>query len=673
MKLKNLILSALTVLCLVLFAVGIVGCSVKKGNNSGSASNSGDNSTSSASTSASTGNSGSGGSEDLVVVTGVNMNTDLLTYNSNKKVKADADKENEFFDLTQNMLVGDDNAFSVKPSVAFRIFKGDSDIPEAYVPESWTYFVNAYVKNGDNYVLLEGQDVTTYIDAIDAVNATVDFSADAVGHQFKLEVYPDGLTEKQSADADYKMTLEFEVIDGYNVYSAKELAYIDNGANYLKGSSYNDAWAKFKTDNGLTATSPAALIMQTNLTITKDDIPSIYFWSESEVSKSDGDYLRVVGSLKDRNYVYFRNLGADGSFLFEGNYFTLDCRSFSHVVRPNDDIVAVDETFESHSSLFYFGSEAQGETSNSAFLKDVNFIGNSPRVEDTTKSGGVILVKNENVAFTAYNNISNCFVINYMIESTSQHCTLEKCKAFDSFTTLMYVWGASDVNIVDSQFVGAGGPVMIVDHTHVTDENGGTPSCVTVTNSELHSYVTGQEAWFTMYNAGSIISQIVMMNGGFMPFGRSFVKTRTTGDGTLNFIDFVALYKSGEAEAVSTTKISGKFVEDNAALAMDFGTYTKPWDNFQTNGPASTYIETVLGVNAALPIFMTSGGGMSFFAPEAFPAMGIGQGLNTINFGTGAPEQIMDPTDNMFKGDQLYLYYSRMGIVFNYFNAGETI
>ena len=64
---------------------------------------------------------------------------------------------------------------------------------------------------------------------------------------------------------------------------------------------------------------------------------------------------------------------------------------------------------------------------------------------------------------------------------------------------------------------------------------------------------------------------------------------------------------------------------------------------------------------------------MSFFAPEAVPAMGIGQGLNTINFSSGAPEQIIDPNDNMFKGKQLYLYYSRMSIVFNYFNAGETI
>lgn len=282
-------------------------------------------------------------------------------------------------------------------------------------------------------------------------------------------------------------------------------------------------------------------------------------------------------------------------------------------------------------------------------------------------------MKGNNVDFKAYNNISSSFVINYMADATSMPFTMEKCKAYDSFTTLIYVWGSNKVTIKDCEFIGAGGPVMIVDHVGVTEPEGGKPSNVTVLNSQLHSYVTGQEAWFRMYGATGIVSQIVMMNAGFTPFGRSFVKTRTTGDGELSFIDFVALYKSGEAEGITTTKISGKFVEDDAVLPMDFGTYAEPWDNFQTNGPVSTYIETVLGVNAALPVFMTSGGGMSFFAPEAVPAMGIGQGLNTINMSTGTPEQIIDPNDNMFKGKQLYLYYSRMSIVFNYFNAGETI
>ena len=142
MKLKNWILSVLTVLCLVLFAVGIVGCSVRKGNNSGSTSDS--NSTASAD--ASDNSASSGSTDDLVIVTGVNFSTDLLTYNANKEEKAETNKENEFFDRTRNLYVGDDNAFRVKPSVAFRIFRGNSDVSEAYVPESWTYYVNAYVK-----------------------------------------------------------------------------------------------------------------------------------------------------------------------------------------------------------------------------------------------------------------------------------------------------------------------------------------------------------------------------------------------------------------------------------------------------------------------------------------------------------------------------------------------
>lgn len=668
MKLKNTLLLVIMLLCITALTFGVVGC--KHASTTSDSTDASDTATQSAS--ADTGESG----EEHVAITGVNYSTNLLSYKANKSVKTEADKRNEFFDLEQSMFVGDDNAFDVKPSVAFRLYKANGK-SEAYVPETWTYQVDVYVLNGDNYVLLEGQDVDTYIDAISLTDATVDFSTDAIGYKFKIVSYPDGLTEKQSADEDYKMTVEVEVMDGYNVYSAKELAYVDNCSNfkYDNYTDYNNAWAQFKAANGLTAATPAAVILQTNISITKEDIPAYYFWTAEEVNPSDGDYSRVVGSLKDFAFLYFRDLGVSGTFTFEGNYFTLDSSKLPYVVRPFDDIVGVDETYESHSSLFYFSSNMEGhegETNTAqATIKDVNFIGNSPKVEDTTKSGGVILLKGNTLAFTAYNNIANSFVINYMAESTDRPFCIEKCKAYDSFTSLIYVWGSKDVHIIDSELIGAGGPVMMVDHTGVTDADGGHPSCVTVENSELHSYVTGQEAWFKMYNADFVVYQIVMMNAGFAPFGRSFVKTRETGDGTLSFIDFVALYKSGESEGMTATKVSGKFSEDNAALPMDFGTYADPWDNFATNTPISTYIETVLGINPEIPIFMTSGGGTSFFSPDAIPAMGIGAGLNNIV--EGAPQQIMDPNDNMFKGNQLYLYYSRMAIVFNYFNAGETI
>ncbi|MBP5176954.1 MAG: hypothetical protein ILP02_00040, partial [Clostridia bacterium] len=494
------------------------------------------------SASASADQSGTSSEGDVVVVTGVNPSTDMLTYKANKEEKTAADKENEFFDRERDLFVGDDNAFVVKPSVAFRIFRAGSDKPEAYAPETWDYTINVYVKNGNNYVLLEGQDVTTYIEAVDNTAATVDFTAEAVGHNFKIEVYPDGLTAKQLTDDDYKVSTEVYVVDGYNVYTAKELAYVENGGMYNRGDSadYNAAWATFKEENGLTAATPASVILQTNVSLTVDDIPGIYFWSDKEVSQSDADAQKAIGSLKDYNYVYFRNLTGDAAFTFEGNYFTLDCRTLPLIVRPNDNITGPDDTFESHSSLFFFGSQDVEPSKRAATISDVNFIGNSPRVEDTSKSGGVILVKAANSGFKAYNNISNSFVINYFAESNKLNVTLEKCKGYDSFTTLLYVWGSTDVNIVDSEFIGAGGPVMIVDHVGVTDPDGGTPSCVKVKNSQLHSYITGQEAWFNMYNASSIVSQIVMMNAGFTPFGRSFVKTRTTGDGALNFIDFVA-------------------------------------------------------------------------------------------------------------------------------------
>ncbi|MBO4572408.1 MAG: hypothetical protein J5762_01375 [Clostridia bacterium] len=602
---------------------------------------------------------------DLILITGVSPNSDFLLYNNNKSEKEE--KENEFADLTRTYLVGDDNAFSMKPSVTFRIYKAGEDIPEPYNPETWNYVLNVYVMNGTQYVLLEGEDLTTYVEAVDAENCTVDFTADAIGGSFKLEVYPEGLTAKQLTDAAYKQTLEIKVIDGYNVYDEKELSYISNEQGSLpENAPFNAAWKAYKEANGLTATVNAAIILHKNMVVTTDDIPAAYFYSDDDedVTPSDADYDRVIGTMKDRAGIYVREFGPNDSFGIYGNYFTIDCSKLPLIIRPEREIVDEGSTFQSHSRLIHFQCEQVGLNDTSSTMQDVNLIGNAPKEENINKAGGMIMHKATNVAFTAYNNISNSFIINYFPDITSVNYTIDSCKAYDAFDCLIYAWGAEDVVIKDSEIIGAGGPAMIVDHVDPSDPDGGTPSCVTVINSNIHSYITGQEAWFNMYNAGGIVAQIVSLNAGFQPFGRSFVKTRETGDGTLFFIDFVALYKSGEAEAVSSTKISGKFAEDDPALPMDFGTYTHPWDNFQTNTMASMYIEAVLGINNQLPIFMTSAGGMAFLNPNV--------GLMSIDFGTQTPYQITDPTDLIFSGNQLYLYYSRMALIFNYYGANET-
>lgn len=593
---------------------------------------------------------------EQIVILDVAPNANFVLYATNKAEKDD--KKAEFYDRTQEFFVGDDNAFIVKPEVQF--LKIVDEMPVPFVPTEWNYVITLfrYTENNE-YVELEGDDLETYTDSIDTVNATVDFSEEAIGEKFKISVYPEGV---EDADiAEMTESIEVSVIDAYNVYSAKELACIENGSRNV--AAENTVWAEFKAENNLTAEAKAGVILQTNINVTVDDVPSYFFYSEEEIGANDSDRETAIGSLKDRMSIYSRFFAAEETFAVIGNYFTLNCSSLPIVVRANDDIAVPGVAYESHSQLMNFRSSVDIAENNSYVeIKNINFIGNAPRVENTTMTGGVILTKSQNVATLAYNNIANNFFITYFPNATDKNYTMQKCKAYNGYSCFVYLYAAKDVHIDECNFESACGPVIIADH--VDNSDGDRPSAVTVTNSELHSYVTGQEAWFNMYNATAVSAQIFAMNTAFTPFGRSFLKTRETASEKLQFMDFVAIFKSNENNGLTDgIKITGKYVQDGG-VPMDFGTYMDPWtgfDNVEQN-LMNMFIEQLSAQGA--PMFMTSGGGMSFLNPSV--------GLMTLDQ-TFAPVQIMDPNDNVFKGEQLYLYYNRMGIVLNYFNAGETI
>ena len=622
--------------------------------------------------------------EDEIVIDGVSQNDNLTLYLNNKGEKAD--KENEFYDREQPYFVGTDNAFTVKPNVIFSIYKDGSLIPEPYYPESWDFVVNVYIKNEiGNYVLLEGADLESYVDEIDSQNAAVDFAEDAAGENFKIEVYPEGLDEFQAGKSAYVKTWEVAVVEGYNVYTALELSYFDNSyvdeSEVLHGSRFgnehhfdeeiNRAWVNFKAAKGLNEKVDTRLILQANITVTTEDLPPeiLYREVEDKISTDDPDYDRVIGSMKDCTTVYFRRVEKDGDFEFEGNYFTIDASSLPLVKRPFEDIIAETDTYESHTNLFYVGYPTEGYASVSvatgtATFKDVNLIGNAPRVEDTTKCGGLIMEKVRGVDAVVYNNIANHFLISYFPDYNTSYYLVDGCKSYNAFDCHVYAWCANDVHIENCEFIASGGPAMIIDHYRPNDSYG-WPSEVHVVNSNIHSYVSGEEAWFIMYTATEVVGQIATMNAGFTPFGKSFALTRQSD--SKQYIDLVALYKSSTAEAMTDDKISGYFSVDDG-VPMDFGTYVKPWDNFASDNGKATYIETVLNVGP-LPIFMSSGGGMSFFYPYSDGS--LPRGLNTLT-ATGV-SQIVNPADAIFSGDQLYLYYNRMGIVFNYYNAADAV
>lgn len=567
---------------------------------------------------------------------GVESSISFVEYSANKQEKDN--KRTEFVDLTQVYVVGDDNNWCVKPDVTFISYDESTGEAEPVSIEKWQFEIKLYEIKETGAELID-LDNTTLVESIDFYSCEIDFSEDAINKMMKVEVVPTGLSNKQKEHiGDYTMTFEFKVVDGFNVYHENELAYMENRTS---GEDY-EAWKAFKEEKGLdTKYCPSSLILHKSLNITEENLPSYYFYQESDLNKSDADYQRALKSLKDKKNIYMREFEENEHFEILGNYFTISIEKIKEVVRENGNITPEGEVI-SHSTLFRF----EGKESATAAMKNLNLIGNAPRVENVIKGGGLIMNKVEGPKFEISNTLSACYFITYMPNYTSSEYLVKDCKAYDSFNCFVYNWGSTNVVLENSEMIGAGGPVIIQDHVDATDADGGVAPNTKVINCNLQSYVTGTEGWFTLVKASALVPQIKAMNAIFAPVQRSFLKSNA--DNTLQYFNLICVNKSGSAEGITAEKVSG-------SLAIDSSKF-----NYGAEDP---YLAALLDQTfaAGAPVFQSSaavvGSGYGFFN---------GQALIDV-----MQNPIQDPTNPIFSGDYLCLYYNGMALVFGYFGAGE--
>ncbi len=643
---------------LCLSAVGlIVGCSNHNNSDSGNQSDSitPSNQPSSGNDSSINGsqNSEISSSENVdkkIMMTGMTMPESFVEYGNNK-IGNTLNEKAKFLVLDRDYKVGDDNAFRVKPDLTFVEYDPIKEEINEIDIDTWEFSITIYRLVNEQFVIEESSE---YVDSIDYENCFIDFSEKAINQTFKIEVVPEGLTENQQANIDkWTMSVEVDVIDGYNVYNAKEFAYINNTKTNLSSSSSNqtisaqEIWSSFKQNNDLLEDYyPNNLILQQNISIKNSDIPTQYFFSEDEVSKSDIDYNRVVGSLKDYNNLYFRELSSNESFHLYGNYFSIDASNISLVVRDGKEPTAEGDTIISHATLF----RVEGDDTTSSSFNDINFVGNSPRQENETLSGGLIMNKIEGPEFKAYNNITKCWFISYMPNRTNQPYTMDSCRAYDNFNSFVYNWGSQNVKIKNSEFIGAGGPVIIQDHVgHDNNGQGGYAPQTIIENSNIQSYVTGDEGWFKIVGASALVPQIKALDAIFTPANRSFLKSNS--DKTNTLFNLICVNKSGSAESITASKISGELKIDNEDTHYTF--------NYGKENPmVSGLCNNDLLLKNGAPIFETSAGGASYF--------------NGTNLLDALQNPITSLTDNMFNGNYLCTYSSGMALIFGYGPAGEV-
>ena len=272
------------------------------------------------------------------------------------------------FEITGNQyVVGDANQFIFSPTMSVVYNDLSTDVINDYKSNIKVYMYN----DGNSQFELLENNINTYVE-IDNENHTVDFTEAARNKIFKISVLPYYITESELETIE-ACEFEFKVIEGYNVYNAKQLSVIDN-------LNVNEKWTDFKTLNNIPLDiNVNTVVLHNNITITDNDIPSVHFWTAEEV-KGATDAERVVNSLKDSTdgdigYIYRRSLTSGHNFTIEGNYFTLSAQEISLIVREQGASVSKEgEAITSHTSLI----KVESDNSTSQFnLNNIQLFGNA--------------------------------------------------------------------------------------------------------------------------------------------------------------------------------------------------------------------------------------------------------------------------------------------------------
>lgn len=615
MKKQNLL-----VIPLLLSLIGMVGC----------------NGDTSSSQSSSQSISSNGTLNGPIEMAGVDQKKSITDSLSNKEEKTN--KQEEFVNRKKPYYVGDDNAFNVRPIVHYAVSVNDKKFPVA--KDDTIFNISLEIKNGNEYTKVE--DTTQYLDNVDTTTCDLDFNEQAIGKTFKISVVPtDAPSEKIN---QFTKTLEVVVVDGFNVYNAKELGYFNNNLTTTK-----DAWSNFMTENNLNYQGEIkSLVLQNNISITKDDIPS-YFMYSAEDLKGQGTAIinKYVGSLKDQyEGIYHRNFqDKDETFSLYGNYFTLDARELPLVKKQSDKGFEAGDKSEviSHVALFKTRNINEDDKKYIFNISDLTVIGNASRQEDTSLGGGIIFHKGGHMVTNFNNMISRCWFITNFAEYKKAKYTINDSKEYDNFNSFIYNWGGN-VEINNSEMTGAGGPIIIQDHVNPNKEDTHIGKSI-INNSKLENWVAGTEGWFNLFTGASALAlQVKGMDQLFNFFGgKTFLKN---DDSAVKF-NLICVNKSGGDAGLSIgQKISGSISFDNKT--MDYGETDENFAKLYQNTPKD-----------AQAIFRTT--------EENSYAYTNGKGLFNKLDSNNNPVMV-NKNDNIFKGDYLNVYSGGMFITLGYYD-----
>ena len=505
---------------------------------------------------------------DNVILTGVSAKHEFVLFEQNRA--KDEKNDDGFYNHTQTYKVGDDNKFNVKPELSV----SDAVTFQPVSASRWNHDFTITAKLGSQAVGSE------YFSVLDARECDVKFTEAAVGKTFTISVAPGGVDASRVAALTKSITVD--VVDGYNVYNAKELGYFDTRPQdsiqdtpiMEDDKDWQCKWEEFKTANNMNANyHPAALIFQKDIAITKDDVPANFFYTAEQAAALND--TKAAGSLVDYTYLYERTI--PGDITVDGNYFALDLSAIPLIVRDRCKTTPVGSVV-GHSAAFKAIDGGNIE------FRNINMTGNARNAindDDKVLGGGIMFVKGAgSQTLKATNMIATKFFITFFGEKAYipgnpiTKFDLNQVKCFNNYNSFMYNWG-STITASNSLFRSCGGPVIIQDHagtdTYEADNGMTVDGYAPTTNfvdCTILNYVSGSEAWFQQFNATTVTSDIKMLSDLLYATGltKSFV-TNDKHEGKLYqalatagqnaFFNFIVLNKSGRAEGITSYPACG--------------------------------------------------------------------------------------------------------------------
>ena len=437
--------------------------------------------------------------------------------------------------------VGADNAF--KLNITGKITDdqgGDSTIADPHVLVS----VAKYNKTEKKYEELTGQDLVAMA-SIATDNKSIDFTDAAVGEQFKITVAADASYYASVGDGYSPINLEVEVVKGVNVYNVNDLAVFDNDQT---------EWNAAQKAAGLDGVVTEGIVLQSDITVTNDDVPQSLKYSEAEVNQYITNFSTdfnnwclkkdvtaaagkelLVGSVKDNIDIFRRNTMPDqDDFTLEGNYFKINCSGIKQVYAfnsslENGNIASQYSPAEpdkgcdgSHSQLFGFNDRGvEQETfvyGGDVAFKNVTIIGNGDLSDDDKYMGGLITFKFNSIDFVASNVLTSKSFTTFMPQiyihdwdsEAKTSMLIDRSKCYDSYNSMLYIWGVENNIVTNSIMKRAGGAIALLDEVNAADRSArlhGTPN-IDCYNVDLDNPVTGLEPWFQAHKATSLVQMM---------------------------------------------------------------------------------------------------------------------------------------------------------------------